>query len=39
MWVGQNKAMPLGKVISYMNEMTEAEGYRFMAAGKGGKNG
>lgn len=39
MWVGQNKAMPLGKVISYMNEMTEAEGYRFMAAGKGRKNG
>lgn len=39
MWVGQNKAMPLGKVISFMNEMAEAKEYRFMAAGKGQKNG
>lgn len=32
MWKTHNKDKPLGKVVSYMNDMGEGAGYRFMSA-------
>lgn len=32
MWKGHNKVNPLGKIVSYMNNMGESAGYKFMSA-------
>ena len=34
MWKTHNKDKPLGQVISYMNDMGEVAGYKFMTAKK-----
>ncbi|WP_426175571.1 AAA domain-containing protein [Massilia sp. TWR1-2-2] len=34
MWINHNKDKPLGHVVSYMNDMGEAAGYRFVTAQK-----